>query len=109
MVRRDEAHPTHVGSERIHMLDALRGLEAALPPTKVEQAKLIGIALGVFRMLDVNAANPVALPLQEGNQMMADKTAGPGDENLRSHCGCHATFLSVRSEARAPLASTAGA
>ena len=80
MELRDKAHPPHVGSESIDVFHALNGLLAGLPAAEVEQFKLVGGGGGELRLLDIHAADPVALLLQISDEVVADEAAGTGDE-----------------------------
>src|SRR5206468_13071117 len=50
--------------------------------------------LGVLRLREIDAADPVALLLQSGREMVADKAAGAGDENFLT---AHALLSAVTS------------
>ena len=55
--------------------------QAVLPAAQIEQLELVGRGRRVLRVLEIDAAHPVALLLQMSDQMMADEAAGAGDQN----------------------------
>src|SRR5579859_7241345 len=83
MVGRNEAHPAHIGSQRIYLVNAAGSRLAILPTPQVELDKLIGVAGVKLGKLDVGAPDPVSLLLQIRHQMMADKTSGAGNKCFR--------------------------
>ena len=81
MVVGDEAHAAHVGRERVDLVDAAGGFEAVFPAAQVEEHEFVGLGRLVFRVLEIDAAHPVAAPLEVVDEVVADEAAGSGNEN----------------------------
>ena len=81
VVAGDEAHAAHVGCQRIDLVDPACGLETVGPSAQVDDLELVGIGLGILGKLDVRAAYPVAVPLEQRHQVVPDESSGPRDEN----------------------------
>ena len=81
VVARDEAHPAHVGRERVDVVDAAGRLEGLLAQAQVADLELVGVDRGVLGHLEVDAADPVAALLEVGHQVVADEAAGSGHED----------------------------
>ena len=79
MVGRDEAHPAHIGSQAIYLIDTARGLQAVIPAAQVEQFKFIRIADAILRVFYVCTAHPVPFFAQECHEMVTNKAACAGD------------------------------
>ena len=80
MVGGDEAHPAHVGGQRVDVVDAAGGLEGLLAQPEIEELELVGVDRGVLGLLEVDAAHPVAALLEVGHEVVADEPAGAGHE-----------------------------
>src|SRR5258708_23175615 len=80
-MRRDIPHSTHVGGERVHLVDAVGGLQAIFPTAQVQQRKIVRRTRLIFGMFQISAAYPVALFLEIPHQMMADEPTGSCDKN----------------------------
>src|SRR5918997_861969 len=91
MVRRDETHATHIGGQRVDVVDAPGRQQAFVEAAKIAQLELVRIHRGVLRNVEVNASYPVAALLQRGDEVMTDEAAGAGDQDprlvLRPHFG----------------------
>ena len=66
------------------MIHAARRSERRRRIAQIADDELVRVGRGVFRMLDVDAADPVPLLPQVGDEMVSDESAGACDENL-----CH--------------------
>ena len=77
MVRRDVPHPPHVRSERVHTGHSACGLQRGVPPAQVQQLELVGVHLGVLRVLQVDPSDPVPLLLQKGDEVVSMKPPPP--------------------------------
>ena len=60
--------------------DGLEGVGAA---AEVEEVELVGGRLLELGPLEVDAADPVALGLEVGDEVVADEAAGAGDDDAR--------------------------
>jgi hypothetical protein len=83
---RDEPHPAHIGGEAEGLLHPACGLQAVIPPAQIQNFKFIRRGRFIFRIFQVDAADPVSFLLQPFHQMVADEPARAGDQNL---CRCH--------------------
>jgi hypothetical protein len=81
LVALDEADAAHVGGQSVDLVDAARRLEAVVPALEVEDLELVRRRRFVFRVLDVDAANPVSLGDEIFDQVMADESAGAGHQD----------------------------
>jgi hypothetical protein len=63
------------------MVDISRRLETILPSAEVQQQELVCIDVRKFRLLDVDAANPVPALLEKCHKMMADEPTGSSDND----------------------------
>src|SRR5437868_3595869 len=64
------------------MIDAARGAQAIVPAAQVEQLELVGVGAAILWVLQIDAADPIALALEKGDEVMADETTGAGHKNL---------------------------
>src|SRR6185503_9183367 len=86
VVRRDVAHAAHVGGERVDVIDAGSRGARVRRLAQIEDEELVGGRALVLGALDVDAADPVPLAFQIADEMMADESAGAGDEYPRHDC-----------------------
>ena len=88
MIGGDVANAAHVGREVVNLVDAAaRGQQAHVLLAQVRDLEFVGSAGFVFRILDVDSANPVAFLLKTTHQMMTDKSTRSSyqDSFLRTH------------------------
>src|SRR5438093_2280597 len=90
VMRRDVAHAAHVGRERVHLVHFVGGAVRVLRLTQIDLQELVGGRRGVFRLLRVDAAHPIAALFQKADEMVADEAARAGDEHAR-----HPRFLAI--------------
>src|SRR5262245_47104874 len=95
MVAGDETHASHVGGERVDLIDASGRLEAVVPSPQIEQLELVCIRGAVLGELDVHAAHPVALLLQEGDEMVAYEATRTCDQYFLHLRPLHAPSMSL--------------
>jgi hypothetical protein len=71
----------------VDLVDPRRRLETGIPAPQVEQAELLRGGGLVFRLLDVDAANPITTLDKVFRQVVADKSAGTrhGDAQFSRH------------------------
>src|SRR3984957_9135883 len=82
---RDESHASHIGGERIHLVDSIGGLQAVFPTAQVQLRKIVRRARLIFGVFQIRAAYPVALFLEITHQMVADKaTSSRNQDSLHS-------------------------
>jgi hypothetical protein len=88
MMAGDKSHTSHICGERVDLVNLSRRHLAIRPKPQVKNFKLVGIAGAIFWIFDVHSPNPVAMPLEKADQVMADEPTGAGDENVFvSHIG----------------------
>src|SRR5271154_2578642 len=90
MVRADEAHPAHVGRQRIDMIDIARGFHAILPGAQIYYREFVGFSGCILRLPDVRAPHPAAPLLEKANQVMPDEAARARYQNSSAHRACTA-------------------
>src|SRR5277367_6721337 len=85
VMRRDEPHASHVGGERIHLVDSVGGFQAVFPTTQIQLRKIVSCARLIFGVFQIRAAYPVALFLEITHQMVADEaTSSRNQDSLHS-------------------------
>src|SRR5579864_639366 len=80
-VRLDEPDSAHIGRQVVDLVDALGGLEGVLPAPEVQLKELMRMCCLVFRLLEIDAAHPVAAFHERAAQMMADEATRTRDED----------------------------
>ena len=96
MVARDEAHAAHICRECVDMLDTACCLEALSPAPEVENLILVRIGRSEFWLLEVNAADPVSLLFEPGDEVVPDESTGSRDKRpLHNYPSCRRLGLSA--------------
>ena len=80
-LRRNVSDAAHVGGEVIDLADVSGGLQRVVPEAQIEELEFVGFRRFEFRLFDVDATHPIAFGFQAFDEMMADKTSCPGDQN----------------------------
>ena len=78
----DIADAAHIRRQLIDVVHAACGLQAALEMAQIRNHEFVGVAILELRPLDIHAPHPVALRLQPLDEVMADKAAGPGNNDV---------------------------
>jgi len=84
----DEAHSSRVRGQCIHLVDARRCSQAVLPIPQIKQLEFIGVAGRKLRTLEVDSPDPIALCPKKRNEMVSDKPACAGYQNLNRMAQC---------------------
>ena len=77
----DVTDAAHVGGEIVDLVHALDGLAAIIHLAQVQEAEFVRRAGLVFRILDIDAPDPIAPILEVIDKMEADKAAGTGHQH----------------------------
>ena len=76
----DITDATHIGGQVVNLIDTTpRGLQTAVPATKIENFKLVGLGGLIFGVLNIDTANKAAFGFQPVHESMPDETACAGD------------------------------
>src|SRR5262245_59342992 len=82
MVASDKPHAAHVGRQGVYFFHACGDTKAVLKIAEVESPKLVGNAGFIFGRLEVHASNPVPSGFEVLDQMMADESPCPGNQDF---------------------------
>ena len=74
--------PAHVRGELVNLVEFPIDdrMDKMLLP-KIADHKVVGFRFGIFIMLEVNAANPIALALKPLDEVTTDESTGAADQN----------------------------
>src|SRR5438105_145692 len=75
MMGGDEPHAAHVRGESVDVLDAPGGLQRRVRPPEIEDLELVGVHVGVFGVLQIDASHPVTIRLETAHQVVPDETS----------------------------------